>query len=89
MNTLTLPDPERNDISTFHTYCIAVGPGSLDHTSVIDSYAKEMEELMEGREYYCGVRNEFIFAKNRNCSNSYRSPGKVLHPQVCPDRNMW
>ena len=63
MHTITLPDPRRNATSPFHTYCIAVGQGKLDHTAVINWYAQEMEELMKGRDYYCGVRRKFIFAK--------------------------
>ena len=63
MQTMTLPDPRRNATSQFHTYCIAVGQGTLAHTCVIDSYAKEIDEPMKGREFLCGVRNEFVFAK--------------------------
>ena len=40
MYTITLPDPRGNATSLFHTYCVAVGAGALDHTSVIDWYAK-------------------------------------------------
>ena len=48
MYTITLPNPDGNSISTLHTYCVAVGAGSLDHTVVIDWYANEMENLMKG-----------------------------------------
>ena len=63
MYTITLPDPNHNATSPFHTYCVAVGAGALDHTSVIDWFSKEIEELMEGKEYYCGVHHQFVYAK--------------------------
>ena len=60
MYTITLPDPDGNSISTLHTYCVAVGAGSLDHTIVIDWYANELENLMKGYDYYCGFKKEII-----------------------------
>ena len=63
MYTITLPDPNHNATSSFHTYCVAVGAGALDHTSVIDWYATEIDELMRGKDYYCGLRKAFIHAK--------------------------
>ena len=36
MFTITLPDARANKSSIFHTYCIAVGSGYLDHTKIID-----------------------------------------------------
>ena len=63
MFTITLPDPNHNATSPYHTYCVAVGAGALDHTYVIDWYSKEIEELMKGKEYYCGLKHEFVYAK--------------------------
>ena len=63
MYTITLPDPDRNATSPFHTYCVAVGAGALDHTSVIDWYSKEIEVLMKGKDYYCGLRNQIVHAQ--------------------------
>ena len=57
MFTITLPDPNHNATFPYHTYCVAVGAGALDHTSVIDWYAHEIEELMKGKKYYCGLRH--------------------------------
>ena len=61
--TITLPDPKRRATSPFHTYCVALGPGHLDHTPVIDWYTKEIDKLMNGMTFYCGVTHQFIRAK--------------------------
>ena len=63
MYTITLPNLEDNSLSKFHTYCIAVGPGYLDHTAVIDWYSVQIESLMEGKLYYCSVRRKIIQCK--------------------------
>ena len=63
MHTITLPDPDRNATSPFHTYCVAVGRGNLDHTPLIEWYANEINELMKGKEYYFAIRQKFITAK--------------------------
>ena len=63
MYTITLPDPSGNATSALHTYCVAVGAGSLDHTSVIDWYANEVEELMKGSEFYCAFSKKIIYVK--------------------------
>jgi hypothetical protein len=63
MYTITLPDPSRQSTSPFHTYCVAVGSGQLDHTSVIDWYSKEVESLMNGRTYYCSEKRQFLRVK--------------------------
>ena len=63
MYTITLPDPNHNATSPYHTYCVAVGAGALDHTPVIDWYSHEIEELMKGKDYYCGLRRDFVHAK--------------------------
>ena len=60
MYTITLPDPNGSATSPLHTYCVAVGAGSLDHTEVIDWYANEVEELMKGFDYYCSFMKKFI-----------------------------
>ena len=63
MYTITLPDPDGNNTSHLHTYCVAVGAGFLDHTSVIDWYAREVEELMKGKDYYYAHQRKFIHVK--------------------------
>ena len=63
MYTITLPDPNGSATSPLHTYCVAVGAGSLDHTSVIDWHANEIEDLMKGKEYYCAFKKEFIYLR--------------------------
>jgi hypothetical protein len=40
-------------------HSVFVGPGHLDHTSLIDWYLAEIEGLMQEKEYYCGVREKF------------------------------
>ena len=39
---------------------MAVGPGFLDQTLVLDWYSQELTSLMEGREYYCATQHKFI-----------------------------
>ena len=63
MFTITLPDPGGNATSPFHTYCVAVGAGALDHTSVIDWYAKEVDSLMKGSNYYCASTKKVIHVR--------------------------
>ena len=63
MYTITLPDPGGNATSPVHTYCVAVGAGALDHTSVIDWYATEVDSLMEGTDYYCAFMNKVIHVR--------------------------
>ena len=61
--TITLPDVRHNATSPFHTYCVAVGSGYLNHTPVLDWYSEGLEPLMKGRVYYCSFRRQFIQAK--------------------------
>ena len=53
--TLTFPDPDGSSTSRFHTYCVAIGRGSQDHTPVINWLARQIKELAEGDYYYCGA----------------------------------
>jgi hypothetical protein len=46
-----------------HTYCVAVGAGALDHTAVIDFYAKEVDELMAGSYFYCSFTKIYIYMR--------------------------
>ncbi len=50
---MTLPNPHEHSISPYHTYCVAVGSGFLDHTPVIDFYSKVIKSLMSGNQFYC------------------------------------
>ena len=63
MYTITLPDPSGNATSPVHTYCVAVGAGALDHTSVIDWYASEVDSLMQGSDYYCAFMKKVIHVR--------------------------
>ena len=63
MYTITLPNPGGNATSPFHTYCVAVGAGALNHTSVIDWYATEVDSLMEGSDYYCAFMKKVIHVR--------------------------
>ena len=38
--TITIPDPDGNATSKYHTYCLAVGKSSNDRQPVIDYYSK-------------------------------------------------
>ena len=50
--TVTFPDPDGCATSKFHTYCLAVGKSSNDHTAVIDHYLQEIETLSKGIEVF-------------------------------------
>ena len=56
--TITFPDPAGDSTSPFHTYCLAVGPSKLGHSSVIEYYMKEVEEIMQGFDVFFGEDNE-------------------------------
>lgn len=49
--------------SPYHTYCVAVELGYLDHTPVPDWFSKQMEYLMKGNLMYCGHRRSVIHVK--------------------------
>ena len=44
-------------------FLLDTGRGHLSPSSVIDWYAKEIATLMEGGDYYCGIRWSFIKVK--------------------------
>ena len=44
--TVSFPDSRVAATSAYHTYCVAVGSGHLDHTPVIDWFSDEIESLM-------------------------------------------
>ena len=50
--TVTFPDPDECSTSKFHTYYLAVGKSSNDHTAVIDHYLQEIETLSKGIEVF-------------------------------------
>ncbi len=41
----------------FHTYCLAVGLSKLVHSSAIEYYMKEVEEIMQGFGVFFGEEN--------------------------------
>ena len=57
--TVTFPDPDGCATSKFHNYCLAVGKSSMNHQPVIDYYLKEIKQLTNGVEVFCGVNGEF------------------------------
>ena len=63
MYTMNLPNSNGSATSPWHAYCVSVGAGSLDHTSAIEWYAKEVDELMKGSDFYCGrtQKKSFIY----------------------------
>ena len=82
MKTITLPDPQHKATSPFHTYCVAVGPGFLDHTPVLDWYSQELTSLMEGREYYCATLLKFIEVKFGIVAALADSPEKAFSIKI-------
>ncbi|KAK1742046.1 hypothetical protein QTG54_007619 [Skeletonema marinoi] len=58
--TVTILNPHGNGTSPFHTYCIAIGKSSLDHTPIIEYFLKELETIKQEKNRFCGLTNKFI-----------------------------
>ena len=52
--------PDRNPLSLYHKYCVAAGPGMVDHMCVINFYENEIQQLMLDGYYYCAEQKEII-----------------------------
>jgi hypothetical protein len=63
MYMINVPESQLAKTSPYHTYCVAVGSGYLDHTPVLDWFAEQMEGLMKGNDMYCGRRHRTIHVK--------------------------
>ena len=50
---ISFPESRVSVTSPYHTYCVAVDSGHLDHTPVIDSFSAKIESLMKGSYVYC------------------------------------
>ena len=58
--TIALPNPAGNATSIFHTYCIAVGNSSSDHTPVMEYFLRELELVKQEKVRYCGLSGSFV-----------------------------
>lgn len=58
--TIAIPNPDGNPTSIFHTYCVAVGNSSSDHTPVIEYFLRELETVKQQKIRYCGISGDFI-----------------------------
>ena len=59
--TITFPSVDRSASSKYHTYCLSVGPGHMDHTPVIDYYTNQYDLMMEGNVYYCAQKTNMWY----------------------------
>jgi hypothetical protein len=60
MVTMSVLNPSGNATSIFHTYCVALGNSSLDHTPVLDYLLTELEKVKHEKIRYCGISGDFI-----------------------------
>lgn len=58
--TIAIPNPDGNSTSIFHTYCIAIGNSSSDHTPVLEYFLKELEVVKREKVRYCGLRGNLV-----------------------------
>lgn len=58
--TLTFLNTDKKTKSSMHTYCIAIGKSSEDHTPVLEIIMKQLEGLQHERTRYCGITGTFI-----------------------------
>jgi hypothetical protein len=60
MMTVAFPNPAGNATSIFHTYCIAIGNSSSNHTPVLEYFLRELDVVKREKIRYCGRTNKFI-----------------------------
>eukprot|EP00956_Cyclotella_meneghiniana_P029838 scaffold73500_cov54-Cyclotella_meneghiniana.AAC.1 len=58
--TLAILDPGGNSTSIFHTYCIAIGNSSSDHTPVLEYFLKQLDIVRKEKIRYCGTSGDFV-----------------------------
>ena len=75
---INLPETRLSKTSPYHTYCVAVGAGYLDHTPVLDWFADQMEDLMKGNIMYCGIQHQMIRVKLGAVANLADRPEKLF-----------
>ena len=73
---VTFPESRYAKTSPYHTYCVAVGLGYLDHTPVLEWFSEQMEGLVKGNTVYCGRRKSIIHAKIGAVANQADRPEK-------------
>ncbi|KAL9182756.1 hypothetical protein ACHAXT_004035 [Thalassiosira profunda] len=54
------PIPSTDAFSAFHTYCVAIGRESLDHTPVIDYFLGQLDVIRRGKLRYSGATGHII-----------------------------
>ena len=74
---VNFPDSRLTKTSRYHTYCVAVGSGHLDHTPVLDWFSKQMEGLLKGTKVYCARRQKCIHVKIGAVANMTDRPEKA------------
>ena len=58
--TMAILDPGGNSTSIFHTYCIAIGNSSSDHTPVLEYFLKQLDTVRKEKVRYCGASCDFV-----------------------------
>ena len=58
--TLTFLNTDKKTKSPMHTYCIAIGKSSEDHTPVLEIIMRQLDDLEQARTRYCGITGTFI-----------------------------
>ena len=58
--TLTFLNTDKKTKSPMHTYCIAIGKSSEDHTPVLEIIMKQLEDIRQAKTRYCGITGTFI-----------------------------
>ncbi|KAL9191048.1 hypothetical protein ACHAXT_000754 [Thalassiosira profunda] len=58
--TITILNPDGKAFSAFHTYCVAIGRESLDHTPVIDYVLGQLDVIRRGKLRYSGATGQII-----------------------------
>jgi hypothetical protein len=58
--TVTFLNTDNKTKSSMHTYCIAIGKSSADHTPILEIVMKQLEGLQKQRTRYCGITGSFV-----------------------------
>lgn len=58
--TITFLNTDGKSKSPMHTYCVAIGKSSANHTPVFETILKELEDLRKVRTRYCSITGKFI-----------------------------
>lgn len=58
--TITFLNTDNKTKSPMHTYCVAMGKSSANHTPVFEIMMKQLEEIQRERRRYCGISGEWM-----------------------------